>query len=434
MRDAGGINGRRSGRPRALAVVVALAAGLSGCWLQPGWGPSRSGHNPFEDELTVGNVATLSEAWSVTVGDGAVRDPAVSTDGVHTVAGRFVQTNGLSDGAARWSDEVLPPDEPGRPGHVGAPSVRDGQVLVPTSLYGSTDMGLEPDYGIFAYDAASGGDGDRIRTIGSDDSVTVTGDVLVTTDRFLYEFESGAEPVPVIYVSAEDLGDPSRSWSTVIRLEPGDERTASPAAVGRNRIVYSFDRDVEAFPRAHPTCDGEEPYVCFPEWTRGLAGEATPPVVSDDGMTVYVADTGGRVWALDAAYGDVRWTAALGGPAVPRFRVAPTVGGGRLYAPASDGRIYVFDADGCGGTTCQPRWAASTAGPVTKQAILAGGVLYVASGGTIDAYDAAGCGAVVCAPLWTGFAGGSITGGPVVAFGTLLAGRADGRLVAFRPA
>jgi outer membrane protein assembly factor BamB len=433
MLDARRIDGSRSGHRllRTLTPVIALSAALSGCWLQPGWGPSRSGHNPFEEGLTIDNVATLSRAWSVTVGNGPVLDPAVSPHGVHTVAGHFVGTNRLRDGAPLWSAQVLPPDVPGRPSHVAAPSVRNDQVLVATSLYSLPTL-LEPGYGIFAYDASSGAGGTHLQVIGSDDSVTVAGDALVTTDRFLVEDDLS----PVIFIGLEDLADPSRTWRAVRAvMSPGDGRTVTSAAVGDDWVVYGFNRSIEAYARAHPTiCDPEDPIACYPDWVRGVAGDPTPPVLSDDGRTVFAADTGGRVWALDAADGSVRWTAVLGGQVVPQFRAAPTVGDGWLYTLSTDGRVYVFDADGCGSGTCPPVWAAAAVFNLgSKQMTLAGDVLYVVSSGAIQAYDASGCGAAVCAPLWTGFAGSSITGGPVVAFGTLLVGTADGHLIAFRP-
>jgi hypothetical protein len=34
--------------PAATLAIV----GLSGCWLQPGYGPERRNHNPFEQSLT----------------------------------------------------------------------------------------------------------------------------------------------------------------------------------------------------------------------------------------------------------------------------------------------------------------------------------------------------------------------------------------------
>jgi hypothetical protein len=37
---------------------------VSGCWLQPGYGPDRQNFNPFESHLTEANAATLQQVWS----------------------------------------------------------------------------------------------------------------------------------------------------------------------------------------------------------------------------------------------------------------------------------------------------------------------------------------------------------------------------------
>src|SRR5688500_13727532 len=85
-------------RPWRPAVAVAATVALSGCWLQPGFDPHRSGHNRHEDRLTRDNVATLTEAWSVTVGPGRVAAPVVSRHGVHAVADELLATYRLADG------------------------------------------------------------------------------------------------------------------------------------------------------------------------------------------------------------------------------------------------------------------------------------------------------------------------------------------------
>ena len=121
---------RRGGVRRVLLSLAATVA-LAGCWYQPGFGPHRSAHNNIERGLTVDNVDTLAQSWSVDLGDGAVSDPVVSRSGLHAVSGNVVHTRKLADGAALWSDEVIPPMNTEGPNLVGAPSVRGSQVLLP---------------------------------------------------------------------------------------------------------------------------------------------------------------------------------------------------------------------------------------------------------------------------------------------------------------
>lgn len=45
-------------------AIVAMAALLSGCWLQVGAGPKNQRYNPLEDQITAGNVTTLKRLWT----------------------------------------------------------------------------------------------------------------------------------------------------------------------------------------------------------------------------------------------------------------------------------------------------------------------------------------------------------------------------------
>ena len=404
--------------PRVVLLVAASVL-LSSCWLQPGWGPHRSGHNPDERGITRTNVASLTEVWSSAVGDAPVSDPVVSTEGVHTVAGTWVRTTRLRDGAERWVARVQPcPDECPWDPAVGPPSVWNGQVLVPwffghgggvLALDGSTGAWLDPVHG----------------GAGGVHPVSVNGDTLAATSE-VYCGQCYAA-----FFSVFDPTDPSRNWRTTF-LETS--RSTAPT-FAEDRVVFGLGgRRLVAFTIAPPTdCHPDYP-VCPPLWSFDLQGDVTAPVVSDDGRTVYVGDTSGRVMALAASDGSVRWSARLGGEGTPQVLAPPTVGGGRLYVPSSDGRVYVFAADGCGQATCAPVWAASTGSPVTTQAGLAGGVLYVGSDdGTIHAFAADGCDSILCLPVWETATGSRITGAPTIALGTLLVGTEDGRLVAYRP-
>jgi hypothetical protein len=71
---------------RCGAVVAACSTLLvSGCWLQPGFDGGSTRRNPWEHQLTAGNVDGLAQAWSMTVPS---RNPSVTPPLVfHTMRG-----------------------------------------------------------------------------------------------------------------------------------------------------------------------------------------------------------------------------------------------------------------------------------------------------------------------------------------------------------
>jgi outer membrane protein assembly factor BamB len=394
---------------------VAATVALSGCWLQPGFDPHRSGHNDLEAGLTEANVATLTEAWSVTVGAGPVDAPVVSRFGVHASSDTFLASYRLSDGAESWRVDVSPAE--GLPGYPDSPRVRGDELRVPISVP------FRAASHTFAFDARTGASVAGATPYGL---VTVDDDTLIGTERRII-----GTGFIVDFLHSTNLTDPSQSWDVV--YDGGNHESA----VSDQWIVTVDDvAVVGAFPRSGPNpelCVPEGGWVlCGPAWQRTLGGGTTAPVVADDGRTVYVGDSAGTIWALDIADGSVRWSAGLGAGVL----ATPTVGDGTLFVSTADGRLSAFDADGCGGATCAPSWTtAATGAAIRQQAALAGGVVYVASeDGSIRAFDASGCGAAVCDPLWQTSTGSHITGAPAVARGHLVVGTQDGRLIAYAPA
>jgi outer membrane protein assembly factor BamB len=110
---------------------------------------------------------------------------------------------------------------------------------------------------------------------------------------------------------------------------------------------------------------------------------------------------------------------------------SPAVADGVVYLGAYDGRLYAYDANGCGHKSCQPLWTAQVGEHVNSSPAVANGVVYVGSGvghATFAAFDAAGCGATTCDPLWTAPLGkGSDIGSPSIAGGKVFVG--DGRFL-----
>jgi outer membrane protein assembly factor BamB len=94
--------------------------------------------------------------------------------------------------------------------------------------------------------------------------------------------------------------------------------------------------------------------------------------------------------------------------------------------PTSDGHLVVLDTAGT------QVWSASTAGSPFQPAV-AGGVVFTASTtGNLRAFDATGCGASTCDPLWSASTGSAITGAPAVSGGRLFIPTDDSRLISYR--
>jgi outer membrane protein assembly factor BamB len=92
------------------------------------------------------------------------------------------------------------------------------------------------------------------------------------------------------------------------------------------------------------------------------------PVVADG--QVYAGSRDGKVYALDAQTGAVRWSFATG----EKVRATPAVANGTVYVGSWDKNFYALDAQ-----TGQPRWSADLQGQVQTTALVADGRVYVAS-------------------------------------------------------
>jgi outer membrane protein assembly factor BamB len=115
-----------------VALVAALAAvALSGCWLQPGFGPERQSSNLFETSLTAANVDRLEQVWSVPINFGSqplVAGATAYTGGQRIVGGEPFLTVLAVDrrsGTPRWQRDL-----PNGASGIGTVlSVAHGQVL-----------------------------------------------------------------------------------------------------------------------------------------------------------------------------------------------------------------------------------------------------------------------------------------------------------------
>lgn len=98
-----------------------------------------------------------------------------------------------------------------------------------------------------------------------------------------------------------------------------------------------------------------------------------------------------------------------------------------MYLGTDDGRLYAFDAAGCGAATCEPLWTAAPAGPVRSSAAVADGTVYVGSDdGNMYAFAATGCKKkATCTALWQFTTGVPASSSPAVANGMVVVGAGD---------
>ena len=152
---------------------------------------------------------------------------------------------------------------------------------------------------------------------------------------------------------------------------------------------------------------------CNPAWRAPLVeGIYNSPAVVDGVVYVGTASNQGRLYAFDAAGcgSPVCTTPLWKSVHLSILDSSPTVADGVVYVGSFGTGVYAFDAAGCGGAEeCEPLWAGTTSGYVINSPTVANGVVYAGdSDGKLYAFDAAGCGAAACEPLWTGIAGAAI--------------------------
>ena len=191
----------------------------------------------------------------------------------------------------------------------------------------------------------------------------------------------------------------------VWRSEPLGQIIDSPTVadgivyIGSQTNTHSNNGKLNAFSAA-----GCGHAVCAPLW-QGDAGkdailESSPTVA--DGV-VYVGAFDGRLYAFDAqGCGGASpcqplWKGRTGGS----IESTPLVADGRVYVGSDDGRLHVFDAHGCGAATCRALWTGRLGDPVfSSSPAIVDGIVYMVSQHALSAFDAAGCGASKCEPLW----------------------------------
>ncbi len=300
--------------------------------------------------------ATTTQSW-----------PGLAADAerAYIASGSFVYGVRISDGTKLWQF----PAQGGAQHFYAAPAVTtDGQVLV-----GSAGS----DYGLYDIDGTNGTAKWAVPFTATDRWVAAP---LIVGDTVYAANNNGT-------LYALKLADGSKLWS----LKVGGEMWGAPVSNGKLVFVNSLDHNLYAV----------DPTAQKVAWKVDLGGSAPgAPALSADGNTVYTASFAKKVFAIDAATGNVLWSNAVkdwvwGTPAL--------VGNNVVVADIS-GNIYWFGTDGKdAGPALQPD------GPITgAPLLLSNGVALGTESGSLVAYDQSGN------KSWDATVGGKIYTSPAI--------------------
>jgi outer membrane protein assembly factor BamB len=112
---------------------------------------------------------------------------------------------------------------------------------------------------------------------------------------------------------------------------------------------------------------------------------------------------------------------------------SPAVANGTVFIGSADHKLFAFAANGCGQQTCQPLWTATTGAAIDTAPLVANGIVYIGSEDhRFYAFNANGCGRSTCSPLWIASTGAGINSSPALGNGVVYVGSQDGFLYAYR--
>jgi hypothetical protein len=394
---------------------VALAVGLlSGCWLQPGYGPGRQSFNRFETTLSAANVDTLVPVWSVDTHYGG--QPLVSGDRVilggtrSTSAGRVagVQAFTRRTGAPAWERDLAVSDNPLLP-------LASGPTFSGASVwFGVVPSGSDPvfDTRFDRLDPAAGTtSGSLVETAGYAATPVTAGPIIAYTATDL-SIVTGTLVV-------RDASTPSTRWTASLTGQP------SGTVVAHGQVYVTAGTTLYAF--AATGCGAA---TCPPTWTATVPGATSASVVSatDDGqvlVTAHGTTPGGPgldpvATASLTAYrsdGTLAWqavtpaqpdtTGTTGTASIQQVAVADDVIYAAGYVDGQSARTWYLRAYATAGcdqpSNCPPLWqtdlGTNGSSLLTSGLVVAGDVVYLGVNDEIRTFDAHGCGTATCAPL-----------------------------------
>jgi len=400
-----------------LVLVIAVASG--GCWIQPGFGPSRQGYTPFDGGTTRANVVELDVAWRRTVGSFSTR-PIVVGPRVVVTARNHIEALDIADGSVLWehthTDLVDPSYEP----TLQDPTWRyDGTVHVPISVFRfGGEFRYAIDTGEFTGGITGGLSGPVALTapaVRPDATAIVVGafSPAGTLIELNYNGRRG-----LISFSTFPTGSPP---ITDAMLE------GRRAYVGAGSDLLEFELDAcNPIPQPFP------PGYCFPSRTLHFGGTVRTPAGTDQAQ-VATHRASGVLNVYDPVSRNLTWSATT-----ETDLAAPLASPGRITVGGADGMVRSYRSIGCGSATCTPRWTGDAGAAITTQPVSSGGVIYVGTAaGTVVAFGALGCGSPTCAPIWVGDANAAgaapnaVRAGPILSEGRVFVTLESGELVAF---
>jgi len=334
-----------------VASLLVVATACQG-WAQYMGNPALNGSTgASESAIGIGNVATLTEAFTVPLGF------AYPTTGV-TVSGSRLFAASMST--------LIAADATGANNCGGTPKVC--QPLWTAAL---------PD------------------VAGGTSQPLVRGNVV-------YESSEGVGSGQLAAYDAQGVANCSGSPTVCQPLWTADVKSPLGPNVDGGTLFISNDAtaQLEAFAANGVTNCSGSPKVCLPLWTANIASNSVPAIA---GGKVYVASRGAN--PVMAVYDEAGTVGCSGSPRVcqPLFTAplpGPTNGGGSVDVSGgvayvgSGGQLLAIDADGttnCSGSpaVCVPLWSASVGDMPAAAPAVAGGRVYVDTG-VYWAFDASG--------------------------------------------
>jgi len=430
-------------RPVAVGLLAVL---LSGCWLQPGFGPTRQNFNANESTLTTANVATLAPVW---YSDTAFpSEPLVTNVGVYTAevgddgSGPVlrVEATDINTGDRLWRRQTQIADL----SSIGAPGPGGG--LVSATVNGDVivaEVSRQFDPRFVELDGETGAVVGTTELLGPDLRYVVDAN---NEDQLVYR--SGIRQTVTVHTLGQQATD---DWVGQDADSITTPRDTGPVLATSDRVLAVEHVNGQPVLTSYAVA-GCGAAHCSPTHSVALPAAGAGATSADDKLVTVLDDGTAVVERIvhntDGTIEDdlLEFDSNLGFSA---FHVFTKVVG----VAASGGTVYVTGADSAtpagtdelvalSGSTVQ--WRGRVADDtLAGHPIVAGGLVYAADGPDygpdIQVFDATGCGAATCGPLTTVDTGdATAVSGYSVSDGTLYVTTTDGssgpRLTAYKPA
>jgi hypothetical protein len=438
-------------------TTIGSNSSTSANWPQDGYGPDRTGLQPNETAIDIGNVSGLSEARTY----GPAVPVATASSPLITDGTLFDDIDGTlsafdASGNTDCSPTVCRPEWT-------IPSIGDYQYDGMTT--GDGEVFVTDRLGVQAYDAAGirgcSGTPKLCNPLWTETTFTPSSGRSPLVDNGVLYVPGASNGGPLdtggAYVAAFDAAGCNATvcapmWTTTGPVTGGG---TGPPTVS-NGVLYVDDGPLLAFDATESSayCTTGTPAVCSPMWTGTISTtpSGTAPAVASavtngvDGGTVYVT-AGNNLYSFGA-----NGTTNCSGPTLSRTCTplwtadtgsqiygSPAVANGTVFALSSNGYLYAFDDTGgsnCSGPTlsrtCTPLWTSTSSDEgenvfeQTTSLAIANGVIYFRAGNGdavgLDAAGSVGCsvtnGAKTCAPILNANPGND-RGTPIVANGVV---------------